>query len=169
MKILRIISLISFILFLHACSVASGIQRADQSTSEFSDAFYDGKETVIRDDISDEQAFRIFHQGATGFVPVTSVRGSAERRAKEFCKEQNKMYTLLREHVSTGVHAVGNFPRAELIFACVDDVNHSRNSQDSSTTKPIYEHLKEIKSLLDEGIITEDEFNMLKKKILENS
>ncbi|QYX66548.1 hypothetical protein K2227_09625 [Shewanella putrefaciens] len=75
-------------LLLTACSVSSSIQRVEKSKSGFDGAVYEGEETIIRNDIPDSEAYRIFHQGATGFVSVQSVRNSAENRAESFCENK---------------------------------------------------------------------------------
>jgi hypothetical protein len=154
-------------LILSACSAASSIQRADNSKSGFDGAVYSGEETVVRDDIPDYEAYRIFHQGATGFVSVTSVRSSAEARAQKFCNDRGLRYELLRQRISVGAHIAGNFPRAELVFACVPKENDLSDS--SSYGQPInrYDELRELKTLLDEGVITQSEFEQEKVKILE--
>lgn len=142
------------------CSTATSIVPANKSKSGFDGAVFDGETTVIREDIPDSDAYRIFHQGATGYVPVSAVRSSAEQRAKDFCHEKGKGYELLRETVSTGAHILGNFPRAELIFTCLDvDANPTDR----------YARLRELKSLYDEGVITESEYETEKSKVLSSS
>ena len=150
-------------LALGACSTASSIQRADKSESGFEGAFYDGTETVLRDDIPDSNAFRIFHQGATGFVSVSSVRSSAEQRAKTFCADKKLQYELLRERVSTGAQIAGNFPRAELVFTCLPE---TKQQAAQTQTPDKYEELRKLKALLDDGVITEQEFQQQKSKLL---
>ena len=154
-------------LILSACSAASSIQRADDSKSGFDGAVYGGEETVIRDDIPDSEAYRIFHQGATGFVSVASVRNSAEARAQSFCNDRGLRYELLRERVSVGAHIVGNFPRAELVFACVPKENDLSDSSTYVQPSNRYDELRLLKSLLDEGVINQSEFEQEKAKILE--
>lgn len=61
-KKMKIIAGLIICLVLTACSVASSIQKADQSKTGFDGAVYDGEETVIRNDIPDTEAYRIFHQ-----------------------------------------------------------------------------------------------------------
>jgi hypothetical protein len=154
-------------LFLTACSVSSSIQRAEQSKSGFDGAVYEGEETIIRDDIPDSEAYRIFHQGATGFVSVQSVRNSAENRSKSFCENKGLRYELLRERVSVGAHVAGNFPRSELVFTCIA-INTEQNTQNSPTAPTNrYDELRELKSLLDDGVITQEEYKQEKVKILQ--
>jgi len=154
-------------LFLTACSVASSIQRAEQSKSGFDGAVYEGEETVIRNDIPDSEAYRIFHQGATGFVSVQSVRNSAESRAEGFCNNKGLRYELLRERVSVGVQVAGNFPRSELVFTCVSTNTNQNVPHSPKTSTNRYDELRELKSLLDEGVITQKEYEQEKSEILE--
>lgn len=157
---------ITICLAIAACSTASSIKRADQSKSGFDGAVYDGEESVLRDDIPDSAAYRIFHQGATGFVSVQSVRTSAAGRATAFCEGKGLRYELLRERVSVGAHVAGNFPRAELVFACLPKTNTASNADLETNKTSRYEELRELKSLLDEGVITQEEYEQEKREIL---
>ncbi len=65
------------------CSSTTPIQRADQSESGFG-AIYNGHTSILRDDIPDSEAYRVFNKGATGFVPLTAVRGSVESNNLSF-------------------------------------------------------------------------------------
>jgi hypothetical protein len=142
------------------CSTATSIVPADKSESRFDGAVYDGETTVVRDDIPDADAYRIFHQGATGYVPVSAVRNSAEQRAQDFCHEKGESYELLRATVSTGAHILGNFPRAELVFTCIPKETYESNR---------YKQLRELKSLLEDGVLTESEYKSEKNRILSDS
>jgi hypothetical protein len=139
------------------CSTATSIVPADKGGSGFEGAVFEGETTVVRDDISDADAFRVFHQGATGYVPVSAVRSSAEQRAKDFCHEKGLSFELLRETLSTGAHILGNFPRAELVFTCLE-LKSNPNEK--------YTQLRELKSLYDEGVITASEYESEKRKLL---
>lgn len=149
-------------ILLGGCSTASTIQKANMSKSEFDDAVFDGETTIINDEISDNDAYRIFHQAATGFVSVQSIRLSAEKRANKFCEKKGKVMHALRERTSTPPHILGNFPRIEIIFACIA----SPESSFASKGVDKYEQLRKLKSLLDDGAITTKEFNTEKTKLL---
>lgn len=162
MRLFSPLSILFITVIVGGCSTASSIQRADKSVSAFEGAVYSGQTTVLREDIADSDAYRIFHQGATGFVSVQSVRGSAENRAKRFCDDKGLRYELLRESISVGAHVAGNFPRSELVFACVE----GRAAEASSTKTDRYDELRKLKSLLDDGVITHDEYDQEKGEIL---
>ena len=57
-----------FVLTLCGCASTTPVQRADTSDSQFSGTVYDGHTTVLRDDIPDSEAYRVFNKGASGFV-----------------------------------------------------------------------------------------------------
>lgn len=151
-----------WIIFIGGCSKASTIQKASTSKSAFDDAVYDGESVIVNDDISDDDAYRIFHQAATGFVSIQSIRVSSEKRANQFCEKDGKVMHVLRERTSVPPHILGNFPRIEIIFACVEssEVHSSTEGHDK------YEQLRELKSLLDDNVITDEEFEIEKKKLL---
>ena len=157
--------LLSFMLVgaaLIGCSTASTIQRADRDESAFADAAYSGETTILRDDIPDSETYRIFHQAATGFVSIQAVRYSAEKRADDYCAKRSKSVEVVRETTSAPPHVLGNFPRIEIVFACVD--REVQESQASSGND--YDRLRELKSLLDEGVITPEEYQREKDEIL---
>lgn len=64
--------------------------------------------------------YRVFHQGTTGFVPLQAVRSSAETRANDFCSRKGKVVNELRETRAKPPYVLGNFPRIEIVFECVD-------------------------------------------------
>jgi hypothetical protein len=109
------------------------------------------------------EQYRVFEQGSTGFVSMSSVRRSAEQRAAEFCSRKGKEMETLQETASDPPYILGNFPRIEIVFDCV-----SRNVQavETPVQEPKYARLLELKKLLDAGVITEEEFKREKTKIL---
>lgn len=145
-----------------ACSTASTIKKASESKSGFDDAVYEGEESIVNNDISDEDAYRIFHQAATGFVSIQSIRGSAEKRANIFCEKQGKVMQAIRERTSSPPHILGNFPRIEIVFVCVSPNKTESIVRDNDK----YEQVKRLKSLLDDGALTNEEFQNEKKKLL---
>ena len=140
------------------CATSSPIQKYSESKSAFGE-----NPLLSRHDIPASQTYRVYEQGATGFVPMASVRETAEKRAEEFCERQGKGMLVLGEQMSHPPYILGNFPRIEIVFACVDKPNVARQStvQDEQYTK-----LSNLKKLLDEGVITKDEFEREKSKIL---
>ena len=144
------------------CSTASTIQKVSASNSEFDDAIFDGETSVINDEVSDSDAYRIFHQAATGFVSIQSIRQSAEKRDNNFCNNKGKTMQALRERTSTPPHILGNFPRIEIIFVCTANMASTKATNGPNK----YQQLKTLKTLLDDGAITTEEYNIEKSKLL---
>ena len=156
------IAIISAAFILGACASSSTIQPASTSKSGFEGAAYKGEEKVVAQDASGAERYRVFEQGATGFVSLQSVRETAEERATQFCDKQGKWAKTLTEHTSTPPHILGNFPRVELIFVCADKTSTAGSSTFEDQR---YIKLTNLKKLLDSGVITKEEFEREKAKI----
>ena len=164
MRIYKISSaLLAATVLLGGCASSSTIQRVSESKSQFDDAVFGGETNIVSEDTSGGEQYRVFHQGATGFVSVQSIRVSAEKRATEFCERKNKVVKTLSERTSKPPHILGNYPRIEIIFTCVD--------KPILTAPTVYEDsrfikLNNLKKLLDDGVITKQEFDTEKAKVL---
>lgn len=152
------------IIFSGGCAVSSTIQRASESKSYFEDAVFKGETKIINEDVKGVEKYRVFHQGATGFVSVQTVREEAEQRASEFCNRMGTLMKPIQETTSKPPHILGNFPRAEIIFSCIEK---PLLSAPSTYEDPVYNRLTNLKKLLDDGVITKDEFDREKAKILD--
>lgn len=149
--------------FLTGCADTSPIQPAALSKSQFEGAVYQGESVTISNSTTGSEEFRVFHQGATGFVSVQSVRASAEQRATEFCDRRGKAMKPLRETTSKPPHILGNFPRIEIIFGCVDKPTAVVAP---ASDDPKYTKLVNLKKLLDSGVLSQQEFEREKAKLL---
>jgi hypothetical protein len=107
------------------------------------------------------EQYRVFQQGATGFVSLQSVRETAEQRAQEFCGRKGRTMESLQETTASPPYILGNFPRIEIVFDCVQGPLASQTRDD-----PKYAKLVNLKNLLDGGVITQAEFDTEKLKIL---
>jgi len=107
------------VMFLAGCAVSGPIKQAKTSESEFSSAVFTGENTKILDPTPGETSYRVFHQGATGYVPTSAIRESAEKRATDFCKAKSRIVNIIEETSSVPPHIFGNFPRIELVFECL--------------------------------------------------
>lgn len=144
-------------LFLGGCASSSPVQKYSESKSAF------GKNPPLsKRDIPASQIYRVYEQGATGFVPMGAVRETAEQRASEFCGRQGKGVLAVGEQMSQPPYILGNFPRIEIVFACVDKSSGPRAAAQDEQ----YEKLTHLKTLLDNGTITKEEFDQQKAKIL---
>lgn len=73
------------------------------------------------------------------------------------------------ETASTPPHILGNYPRVELVFQCVDrpsaaSATNAAPAAAPATTK--YQQLESLKKLLDSGALTQAEFDREKAKVL---
>jgi Short C-terminal domain len=154
--------IIASMIILTACSTSSTIKKASESKSAFDDAAYEGEEFVVNNAISDEDAYRIFHQASTGFTSIQSIRNSAEKRASDFCKKQGKEMQTLRERTSSPPHILGNFPRIEIVFSCLKN----KEGVEAINNNDKYKKIESLKRLLDDGALTNEEYQVEKTKIL---
>jgi hypothetical protein len=145
-----------------ACAVTSPIQSASTSKSAFEGAVYKGRTVIISPGTPGNPTFRVFIQGATGFVSMQSVRDDAEQRATAFCDRKGKAMQSLTETTATPPYILGNFPRIEIVFDCIDKLG----SPAPAAGDDKYAKLAKLKQLLDSGAITQEEFNAEKAKIL---
>jgi len=151
----------AFICALGACSVTAPIQPAASSKSGFEGAVYKGTTTKIASGTPGSEQYRVFQQGATGFVSLQSVRETAEERAKEFCGRKGGTFESIQETTADPPYILGNFPRIEIVFDCVSSPPTAAPGED-----PKYTKLVNLKKLLDSGVITQAEFDTEKAKIL---
>ena len=69
----------------------------------------------------------------------------------------------LKVQTSKPPHVLGNFPRAEITFVCIDKPNVAAPPTFDDI---LYIRLNNLKKLLDSGAITKEEFEKEKAKIL---
>ncbi len=124
---------------------------------------YNGEQRQVQPPLAGVETHRVFHQGATGFTPISAVRSSAMARAVEFCKFKEQVPYLVEETTSKPPHILGNWPRIELVFSCVEP---SKAASDGNGTSGKYDQLRKLKGLLDDGAISLEEYEREKKKIL---
>ena len=110
-----------------------------------------------------QSLYRIYHCGATGFVPVSALRSSAEERAEKFCARKGCRMEVVGEKRTIAFPLPGNFPAIELVFAAVP---YSGTSQGSSSRTTPEDRLIRLKKLRDSGVITNEEFEAEKQTYL---
>ena len=145
------------------CASSPTIQPVGTSRSHFDGALFPGETTVISAEQTGAAQFRVFQEGSTGFDSMQSVREVAEQRMREFCDAKSMVANPLSERVSTPPFIPGNFPRIEIVFSCV---NRQPASGGAVVQDPKYVRLINLKRLLDDGVITQKEFEAEKAKIL---
>jgi hypothetical protein len=145
-----------------ACAVTTPIQPAATSKSGFDGAVYKGQSVVTGNAAPGAEIYRVFIQGATGFVSMQSVRDDAEQRAGAFCGRKGMAMESLLETTAAPPYILGNFPRIEIVFTCVAKAESMASAEHDSN----YQRLVDLKKLLDSKIITQSEFDNEKKKLL---
>ena len=92
----------------YGCAVTSPIQPAASSKSGFDGAVYKGETVTTGIATPGNEAYRVFIQGATGFVSIGAVRDDAEQRAKEFCGRKTKSMHSLSETTAKPPYLLGD-------------------------------------------------------------
>lgn len=141
------------------CAETGAIKPVASSKSGFDGAVYKGETRVINSPTPGAVEYRVFNQGASSFVSLDANREDAERRAGKFCDQNDKKLRPLRETVSKPPHILGNFPRVELVFECVE-------KSLPAAAEDRYEKIGRLKQLLDSGALTQEEFEREKGKLL---
>jgi len=160
------VPLLMGLIVLSACAAVPPIQPASSSRSQFEGAVYKGETDTIGSGTPGVEKFRVFSKGGTGFVSLASVREDAEQRSTAFCERKGKVYNPLSETRSTPPYILGNFPRIEIIFECGDKPTPVGVS---AAEDPRYRKLTDLKKLLDNGTLTQREFDSEKAKVLDQA
>lgn len=150
-------------LALAGCAVAIPVLPASSSKSQFEGAVYSGIALEVDKPTPGVDLYRVFQQGATGFVPIGAVRGSVEEVANIFCARKGKQVHLVQEITSPTLILPGNFPRVEWLFECLDAPKAVPNT--SSESERI-DQLERLRRLLDNGTLTQKEFDTQKARVL---
>lgn len=142
------------------CASNPPIRPAATTKSEFEGAAYGGDVSQLDKPTPGLDAYRAFYQGGSGFVSVASVRNTVEAMAVSHCGRIGKKVRPIQETTSKPPHVLGNFPRVEWIFECVDLPAASSTGTDKLS------QLERLKKLLDSGALTQQEYEREKTKIL---
>jgi hypothetical protein len=148
---------------LTGCANTTPVLPSASSKSQFDGAVYAGETVELDKRTPGAEVFRVFQQGATGFVSVASVRGGVEEIATQFCARRGKTVRPIEETASKPPHVLGNFPRVEWLFECTDTPVNA--AQPKVATDKLTQ-LERLKKLLDSGALTQAEYDAEKAKIL---
>jgi hypothetical protein len=66
------------------------------------------------------ETFMVSRQAATGFSGLGTLKADAFKEANEYCVSQNKNIRVVNTNESSPPYVMGNFPRAEVQFMCLD-------------------------------------------------
>jgi hypothetical protein len=152
---------IATLLIVVGCANVPVVLPAASSQSQFEGAVYSGEENELDKPTPGVEQYRLFEQGATGFVSLASVRADVEDIASKYCTRKGKTLHPIKERLSKPPHILGNFPRAEIIFECVDSPPTAERGNVDRVSR-----LERLKKLLDDGALTKDEYEMEKARIL---
>ena len=159
---MRYLSIIAAIAFLAGCASNSGVMPIGQDT------------------------FMVSRQAATGFSGSGTLKAEAFQEASQYCTSLGKLLQVVSTHEAAPPYILGNFPKAEIQFMCLDakDAELSRPKlkkeadtvielkkdvqikNDIMKTNDIYTELIKLDDLRKRGIITEAEFEVQKKRLL---
>lgn len=67
-----------------------------------------------------KDTFMISRQAATGFSGLGGLKAEAFREANIYCETQGKSLMVVNTNESSPPYILGNFPRAEVQFMCLD-------------------------------------------------
>jgi hypothetical protein len=85
------------------------------------------------------------------------------QRVVEFCDFKGQEPYLIEETTSKPPHILGNWPRIEIVFSCVAVASKVGTGSDSQDK---YDRLRKLKSLLDDGAISQEEYEREKQRTL---
>jgi len=76
----------------------------------------------------------VSRQAASGFSGLGTLKADAFREANKYCMSQNKHVRVVNSVQSSPPYVLGNFPRAEIQFMCLDkaDVELTRPKMQKS-------------------------------------
>jgi hypothetical protein len=110
---------IAALFFLASCAIAPRVEPAATSKSQFEGALYAGDTVTLDQPTPGVEAYRVFRQGATGYVSLQAVRSETEEIARAYCKRKGGAMRGLVETATRPPYTFGNFAGVELIFECV--------------------------------------------------
>ena len=134
----------------------------------------------------------VTRQAATGFSGAGTLKADAISEAEKFCETQGKVLKIVAVTEAQPPYVLGNFPKAEVVFKALNpgDPELAQPSEyDSSGTQvrvgssqversevkvsvdrkdsgDIYTKLEKLDELRKKGILTEEEFQKEKTKLL---
>ena len=133
-----------------------------------------------------QDTFMVSRQAATGFSGSGTLKAEAFQEASQYCAKLGKSLQVISTHEASPPYILGNFPKAEIQFMCLDakdaELNRPKLRKEADTVieikkdirtkdesvKPndVYAELIKLDDLRKKGIISEAEFEAQKKKLL---
>ena len=133
-----------------------------------------------------QDTFMVSRQVATGFSGSGTLKAEAFQEASQYCAKLGKSLQVISTHEASPPYILGNFPKAEIQFMCLDakdaELNRPKLRKEADTVieikkdirtqnefvKPndLYTELIKLDDLRKKGIISDAEFEAQKKKLL---
>ena len=117
-----------------------------------------------------EDTYKVSRQAATGFVGSGGLRDAALLEANEFCLSQGKEMKVLKIGGNHPPYILGNFPKVEVQFMCLDTddprIKENNEKTNMQSDNSLESKLKNLNKLLLDGLITKSDFEEQKKKLL---
>ncbi len=164
---MRLLLIFFLFAFVAACANTTPVMLANSSKSEFDRPVYAGGVFELDKRTPDAELYRVFQQGATGFVSISSVRSGVEEIATQFCARKGMIVHPVQETVAKPPYIFGNFPRVEWLFEC--EVAPQSVATGGALMPDKYTQLEHLKKLLDIGALTKEEFDKEKAKLLNDN
>jgi hypothetical protein len=179
-----------------ACVLAGCVivRPANSSKSLFAGNQSAGETVNLNPGSPGNETFRVYHQGASPYESPEHVRHETHLRAKEYCDRKGEVPESITETTSIPPYSLDNLPRMEIVFDCVtkpavaapavavsppaevpryappaaatSEPAKPVKPPSAASDEPKYSRLVNLKKLLDSGILTQEEFNREKAKIL---
>ena len=129
-----------------------------------------------------QDTYMISRQAATGFEGSGGIRDAALQEASKFCVSQGKSLHVILIGGHHPPYILGNFPKVDIQFMCLDQNDPRLKSSDLPSSSQLTENkdftrdnnyeleakIKTLNKLLEDGMITKDEFDEQKQKLLDN-
>jgi len=135
----------------------------------------------------------VTRQAATGFSGAGTLKADAISEAAKFCESQGKVLRIVAVTEAQPPYILGNFPKAEVVFKALNpgdpelsqaaeydasgtqvrvgsalkDRSEIQVSIDRSKSEDMYTKLEKLDDLRKKGILTDEEFQREKTKLLE--
>lgn len=140
-----------------------------------------------------QDTYMVSRQAATGFSGSGDLKVKALREASQFCEKQGKKLQVVSTSEAQPPYILTNFPKAEVQFMCLDandpDLKRTRlekspdvvikrddtlkadvdvhTKEENDKSPDLYTELTKLEDLRKKGILTEEEFQVQKKLLLE--
>lgn len=133
-----------------------------------------------------EDSWMVSRQAGSGFSGVGTIKAEAFQEATDFCTAKSKSLQVIGVKEAEPPFINGNWYKAEIFFMCLSkgdeeltrpnlqqepdtiiEIRAEANKKNSAK-KDLYDELIKLEDLFKRGIINEEEFLMLKAKLIAN-